>query len=85
MQKTTRGSIFKRGKNYWLQYSINKKRIRVALRDGDNKPITVESQARIAANKIMAPLLAMDEAQRLRLLQSELMSVEERAKEADRE
>ena len=33
----------------------------------------------------MAPLLAMDEAQRLRLLQSELMSVEERAKEADRE
>ena len=66
MARTTRGSIFKRGKYYWLQYSINKERIRIPLKNDKGESITTVAEARIAADKILSVIRTKDEAQRSR-------------------
>lgn len=82
MARTTRGSIFKRGKYYWLQYSINKERIRIPLKNDKGESITTVAEARIAADKILSVIRTKDEAQRLRLIQSELDNAEKKETQA---
>ena len=82
MARTTRGSIFKRGKYYWLQYSINKERIRIPLKNDKGESITTVAEARIAADKILSVIRTKDEAQRLRLIQSELDNAKKKETQA---
>ena len=84
MARTTRGRLYKRGKkgNYYLQYYQNGIEHREALRDEHGEPITRAEAARIAADRILAPLRFRDEAQRRRTLVNELSTLEQKAEAA---
>lgn len=84
MARTTRGRLYKRGKKgfYYLQYYINGKEHREALRDEHGEPITKKEAARIVADRILAPLRFRDEAQKRRTLANELATLEWKAEAA---
>lgn len=84
MARTTRGRLYKRGKKgyYYLQFYINGKEHREALRDENGDPITKIETARIAADRILAPLRFKDEAQKRRTLVNELATLEQKAEAA---
>jgi len=87
MARMTRGRLFKRGKQgrFYLQYYVNGKEFKVALRDENGNPITKEDKAKKAADMILAPLRYKNEAQRLQAVVNELSSTEEKAASADRD
>lgn len=84
MSRTTKGRLYKRGKKgfYYLQYYVNGKEHREALRDEHGEPITKAEAARIAADRIIAPLRFRDEAQKRRTLVNELATLEWKAEAA---
>lgn len=84
MARTTKGRLYKRGKKgvYYLQYYISGKEHREALRDEHGEPITTMEAARIAADRILAPLRFKDEAQKRRTLVNELATLELKAEAA---
>ena len=84
MSRTTKGRLYKRGKKgfYYLQYYINGKEHREALRDEHGEPITKVEIARLVADRILAPLRFRDEAQKRRTLVNELATLERKAEAA---
>lgn len=87
MARQTKGRLYKSGKKgaYHLQYYVKGKEFRVTLKDVAGNIITKESAARIAADKILLPLAAKDEAERLRLIANELSAAEAKAETAEKE
>ncbi len=84
MARTTKGRLYKRGKKgyYYLQFYVNGKEHREALRDEHGEPITKAEAARIAADRILAPFRFRDEAQKRRTLVNELSTLEQKAEAA---
>ena len=87
MARTTKGRLYTRGKKgyYYLQYYIDGQQFRVALRDGEGNNITTEKRAKDAAAKILLPLTAKNEADRLRLVVNEIKANDEKAELAERD
>ena len=86
MARKTKGRLFTRGKNknYYLQYYLNGKEIKIALRDDNGNTITSKTKAQKAADKVLAPYLAKDEAQRREQAKSALKTALEKAAELEK-
>jgi len=84
MARTTKGRLHTRGKknNYYLQYYVNGRQNRIALRDDNGENITNKIKAKAAAQKILMPILAGNDADRWRRVQNELTNAEDKAEEA---
>ncbi|NLX25496.1 MAG: site-specific integrase [Lentisphaerae bacterium] len=63
--------------DFWLQYSVNGKRVRVRLLDEKGLPITKRTEAEAARTRILEPLLAKDKADQLRFVKARLEAAEE--------
>lgn len=92
-EKSTKGAkrkqckgLFTRGKQkrYYLQYYVNGKRYIVSLKDETGRPITSAPEAEAAAAKFLYPVQVKDKAERLRHIQDEIATLEEKALKADR-
>ena len=84
MARTTQGRLFKRGKQgyYYLQYYLNGKEIKRALRDETGNPITSLRKAQKAKDILLTPYSTADEKQRREQAYSALKTAEEKAIEA---
>jgi len=58
--------------DFWLQYQVNGKRVRVRLLDEVGKPITTIKKAEAERARILEPLNAKDRAEQLRFVKSRL-------------
>ncbi|HRS72373.1 MAG TPA: tyrosine-type recombinase/integrase [Anaerohalosphaeraceae bacterium] len=90
MARTTKGSIYLRGKNYYLLYYVNGVRTRVSLKDESGQPITNQSKtgkarARAAADLILYPLTVKQTAERLEKVSEALATAEQKAEAAELE
>lgn len=87
MARKTKGRLYTRGKSghYYLQYYVGGKQIRVALKDADGQSITRRADAEAAAGKILLPLTARSEADRLRLVVNEMTAAERKAETAEQD
>jgi integrase len=85
MARPIKGRIFKRGKKdqLYLQYYLNGKQIVVALKDEKGQSITNERKAQQAADIILAPYRAKNEAQRRKQAANALKDAEDKAKELE--
>ncbi len=85
MARTTKGRLYTRGKKgyYYLQYYVDGKQIRVALKDERGESITKKTDAEKAAAKLLLPFNAKNEADRLRLVVNEMKDSEEKAEMAE--
>jgi len=83
-----KGHLFTRGrgkiKNYYVQYFLNGKEYRKALRDDNGNPITSKPIAQKAADKLLAPYIAKDEVQRREQAAHALKTAREKAKDIER-
>src|ERR1700722_3394425 len=61
MAKHRTGYLFKRGKNFYVRWTIAGKIFAKALRDTDGNPITTRREAEEAQTKVMAPFTVADE------------------------
>ena len=86
MARSTKGRLFTRGKKnyYYLQYYLDGKQFVKSLKDDAGKPVTSKTKAEKLANKIIAPYLAKDEAQRREQAYSALKTEEDKVVEAER-
>jgi len=89
-QKRGQGRLYKRaadGKEYppssrkhgvfWLEFRVNGKRKRQALRGADDAPITTSREAEIERQRIMKPFTTADRAEQLRDIQDILAHTED--------
>ncbi|MDX9980651.1 MAG: hypothetical protein RBU25_11560, partial [Lentisphaeria bacterium] len=83
MARKTKGSIFKRGQTWYLDYQVNGKRIRTALRKPDGEPVTDKDEAELAADTELRPVLAKDKVERRRLVSNALATAEDKVREAE--
>lgn len=85
MARTTKGRLFKRGKkgNYYLQYYLNGKEIKKALRDENGKSITSLRQAEKARDILLAPYSTGDNKLRREQAYRALQAAEEKAAVAE--
>jgi integrase/recombinase XerC len=86
MARITKGRLFKRGKKgyYYLQYYLNGKEIKKALRDEAGNSITSLRKAEKARDILLAPYSTGDEKQRREQAYSALKTAEEKADEAEK-
>jgi len=84
MARSSKGRIFKRGKFWQIQFYIDGKEFKRALRDDAGNPITDKREAEKVRDKIMAPLAAQDEVIRRQQVQTALAAAQDIVKEADR-
>ncbi len=86
MARKSKGRLFTRGKNknYYLQYYLNGREIKVVLRDENGNTITSKNKAQKAADKILAPYLAKDEVQRREQAQAALKTAQEKATDLEK-
>ena len=84
-----KGHLFSRGrgktKNYYVQYFLNGKEYRKALRDDDGNAITSKPLAQKAADRLLAPYIAKDEVQRREQAASALRTAQEKVKGLEQE
>lgn len=80
------GYLYRRGKNgaYYLEYKIDRKRIRRALRDDDGNPITSKKAAEEKRQEIMAPLRTASREKALRAVTHQLDDTIREAQELGR-
>lgn len=76
MARKIKGTLYRRGQTYWLEYVANGQRFRQSLK------VTREEEAKRERDKILAPLVLSDEAERLRAVAAALASAEERQAKA---
>ncbi|MFA7232054.1 MAG: hypothetical protein WC071_12355 [Victivallaceae bacterium] len=69
MARALNGRLYKHGKNgaFRLQYSVNGVVLKLILKDDAGKPITNLREAELARDKIFAPYLEIEEAERQKL------------------
>jgi integrase len=84
-----KGHLFSRGrgktKNYYVQYFLNGKEYRKALRDDNGNAITSKPLAQKAADKLLAPYIAKDEVQRREQAAHALKTAQEKVKGLEQE
>ena len=87
MARTTKGRVYTRGKKgyYYLQYYVRGEEYRVALKNDDGKNITTVREAKRAAEKILNPFFAREEAARIEKVSEALATAEKKAEAAERE
>ena len=85
MARPIKGRLFKRGKSgsYYLQYYVNGKEHKKALRDKDGNIITNERDAEKARDIIIRPYAAKDEVQLRKQAVDALKFAEEKAEDAE--
>jgi integrase len=85
MARPIKGRLFKRGKSgsYYLQYYVNGKEHKKALRDKDGDLITNEREAEKARDIIIKPYAAKDEVQLRKQAVDALKFAEEKAEDAE--
>ena len=64
--------------NYYLQYTVNGKRIATVLKDADGNNITDRDQAEAERKRILAPFAAGDQVEALKAITAKLADAEER-------
>ena len=86
MGRSTKGRLFTRGKKkyYYIQYYLDGKQFVKSLKDDAGKPVTNKAKAEKIANKVLAPYLAKDEAQRREQAYSALKTIEDKVIEAEK-
>lgn len=72
MAKHRTGHLFKRGKNFYVRWTVNGKVFSKSLRDGDGNPITNNRDAEEAQTKVMAAFVVADEATALESIAAKL-------------
>lgn len=72
MAKHRTGHLFKRGKNFYVRWTVNGKVFSKALRDDKGKAITNHREAEEAQTKIMAAFVVADEATALESIAAKL-------------
>ena len=84
MARTTKGRVYTRGKKgyYYLQYYVRGEEYRVALKNDDGKNITTVREAKRAAEKILNPFFAREEAARIEKVSEALATAEKKAEAA---
>lgn len=87
MLNASSGILFTRGKQnrYYLQYYVNGKKISVALKDVDGKPITDRKKAEIAKAELLTPLMASNNVDRLRKIRDAVEDAEIKAERLNKE
>jgi len=84
MPRTTQGRLYKRGNRFWLDYTLDGKRFRKALRDPQTKkPITRREKAELERDRILSPYLVKDVVQRRRQAVDALRAAEDVAREIE--
>lgn len=83
MARTTKGSLYKKGENYYLRYYINGKEFKRLLKYEDGKPIQKQRDAEKARDRIISPYRAKDEAQLRKQAVDALKHAEEKAEDAE--
>lgn len=76
------GYLFKRGRNYWLEFRVAGKRQRVPVKDDKGKSVTTQKVAEEIRKVMVAPFLAENDAEAQRQLIARLQSAEAQAVEA---
>lgn len=76
-----KGYIFTRGKgkNFYLQYDVNGKRKKIALRNQDGQKITNRKEAEVAAQDFLNPLFAASRADKLKKIQEAVEDADAKA------
>ena len=54
------GYVFKRGRNYYIQFMVDGRRVKKVLRDSRNRPITTAEEAEARQKEIMAPMMVAE-------------------------
>jgi integrase len=72
MSKHRTGHLFKRGKNFYLRWTLNGKVFSKALRDSEGNPVTTQREADEARIKFMAAFVVADEATALESIAARL-------------
>jgi integrase len=85
MARNTKGRLYKRGENYYLQYSVNGKIFRHVLRDEDGSPARTIRAAEEIKNKILAPLFTKSDVKREEGVLAALATAERKAAIAEDE
>jgi integrase len=83
MARQSKGTLYKRGKNWCLLYYVNGKRFRVTMRNEQGETITNRKEAEIAADRELRPILAKDTTERRRMVAAALSTAEDEAKRAE--
>lgn len=82
MARKTEGRIFKRGKIFWADYSVEGKRFRHALRDANGTKVTDRETAQKLLDDLVNPFRLYDKTERARLLASTVKTLEQKTAEA---
>ncbi|MEK7706682.1 MAG: hypothetical protein AAB380_01640, partial [Verrucomicrobiota bacterium] len=72
MAKHRTGHLFKRGKNFYIRWTVNGKIFSKSLRDDSGNPITNQRDAEEAQTKFMATFVVADEATALQSIAAKL-------------
>ena len=85
MGRKTTGTLVKRGKNYYVRYQVDGKRVDRVLRDDEGNPIPVTDKdaAEDAQRAFFAPMGYKDKAKQRRELAATLATAEDEAKRAE--
>lgn len=87
MSRKAQGRIYTRGKQnrYYLQYYLNGKEIRVALKDVNGNPVSSMKEALKARDRIMKTVSETDELERWKNVADKIASEEHRVEDSIRE
>ena len=87
MPRKTQGRVYTRGKQgrYYLQYYLNGKEIRVALKDTQGHPITSLKEALKARDRILKTVTETDELERWKNVADKIASEERRIEDSIKE
>ena len=66
------GYVFKRGRNYYIQFMVDGRRVKQVLRDSRNRPITTAEEAEARQKEIMAPMMVAEREEALRIVRHRL-------------
>lgn len=85
MARTSKGSVYKRGKNYYLLYHINGKRVRQVLINEQGDNITTKDQAQIEADKIIKLINAKNKTEQYKELAEVVATAELKAEALEKQ
>lgn len=66
------GYVFKKGRNYYIQFMVDGRRVKQVLRDSKNQPITTTAAAEARQKEIMAPMMVAEREEVLRTVRHRL-------------
>jgi len=66
------GYVFKKGRNFYIQFMVDGRRVKQVLRDSKNQPITTAEDAETRRKEIMSPMMVAEREEVLRTVRHRL-------------